>query len=154
MTYYSQPISHHGIQGQKWGIRRYQNPDGSLTAEGKKRYGADTATNRGLAVARGRMETREKIAKYAAPAAAAVLGAGLVADTLINGVFNGYPYGSERLVTAGATIATGVLAGIGGHYLNKYTSNIRKTNFDAREEEYMKGRSTVLSTTPFNNNNR
>ena len=25
-------IYHHGVKGQKWGIRRYQNPDGSLTA--------------------------------------------------------------------------------------------------------------------------
>lgn len=32
-------ISHHGVKGQKWGIRRYQNPDGTLTEEGKKRYG-------------------------------------------------------------------------------------------------------------------
>ena len=36
---YDQSISHHGIKGQKWGIRRYQNADGTLTAEGKKRYG-------------------------------------------------------------------------------------------------------------------
>lgn len=32
-------LMHHGIKGQKWGIRRYQNPDGTLTAEGRKRYG-------------------------------------------------------------------------------------------------------------------
>lgn len=31
-------IAHHGILGQKWGIRRFQNPDGSLTYAGKKRY--------------------------------------------------------------------------------------------------------------------
>ena len=31
-------LYHHGIKGQKWGIRRYQNPDGSLTPEGAKRY--------------------------------------------------------------------------------------------------------------------
>lgn len=31
-------IYHHGIKGQRWGIRRYQNKDGSLTAAGKKRY--------------------------------------------------------------------------------------------------------------------
>ena len=30
-------LYHHGILGQKWGIRRFQNPDGSYTAEGKKR---------------------------------------------------------------------------------------------------------------------
>lgn len=31
-------LSHHGILGQKWGIRNYQYSDGSLTEEGKKRY--------------------------------------------------------------------------------------------------------------------
>lgn len=31
-------LEHYGIQGQKWGVRRFQNPDGSLTEEGKKRY--------------------------------------------------------------------------------------------------------------------
>ena len=31
-------LYHHGIKGQKWGIRRYQNEDGTLTAEGRKRY--------------------------------------------------------------------------------------------------------------------
>lgn len=31
-------IKHFGILGMKWGIRRYQNKDGSLTPEGKKRY--------------------------------------------------------------------------------------------------------------------
>lgn len=32
-------LEHHGILGMKWGVRRYQNPDGTLTAAGKARYG-------------------------------------------------------------------------------------------------------------------
>lgn len=35
-------LQHWGILGMKWGIRRYQNKDGSLTAEGKARYLKDT----------------------------------------------------------------------------------------------------------------
>ena len=36
---YSDELFHFGIKGQRWGIRRYQNPDGTLTAAGKARYG-------------------------------------------------------------------------------------------------------------------
>lgn len=38
-TYQNDYLAHHGIKGQKWGQRRYQNLDGSLTAEGRKRLG-------------------------------------------------------------------------------------------------------------------
>ena len=55
-------LKHHGIKGQKWGIRRFQNEDGTLTAEGKKRYGylleASSKANRFAGYA------REEEAKY------------------------------------------------------------------------------------------
>lgn len=39
-------LEHHGILGQKWGIRRFQNKDGSLTNAGRKRYGVDGSDSR------------------------------------------------------------------------------------------------------------
>ena len=66
-TMYNNYLAHHGIKGQRWGVRRYQNEDGSLTAEGRARkfdhklnyksyYGhkvASTIANYGLAMIPG-----------------------------------------------------------------------------------------------------
>lgn len=38
-------LCHYGVLGQKWGVRRYQNPDGSLTDEGRKRYSKQIQTS-------------------------------------------------------------------------------------------------------------
>lgn len=50
-VYYVRPTRpdefyHHGVKGQKWGLRRFQNSDGSLTAKGRERYRVDNFPNK------------------------------------------------------------------------------------------------------------
>ena len=57
-------LQHYGILGMKWGVRRFQNADGSLTAAGKKRYGSGEGISKEKNFIDGR-----KIAKGAVMAA-------------------------------------------------------------------------------------
>lgn len=56
-------LYHHGIKGQKWGIRRYQNQDGTLTEAGKKRYGVDSTQKSIPQLELDRRLPKEKIVK-------------------------------------------------------------------------------------------
>ena len=54
---YSEELCHHGILGMKWGVRRYQNNDGTLTSAGKRRY---YSTDLRSAIARRKNEKIDK----------------------------------------------------------------------------------------------
>lgn len=62
-------LKHYGIKGMKWGVRRFQNKDGSLTADGRKRYGSEDLksmqkqVNQGKNVVDGVKKTRAKAAE-------------------------------------------------------------------------------------------
>ncbi len=56
-------LIHYGIKGQKWGQRRFQNPDGTWTEEGKKRYGRSDEKQETLFVS-GSSKTQDASSPY------------------------------------------------------------------------------------------
>lgn len=75
---YRYELYHHGIKGQRWGVRRFQKKDGSLTARGKQRYREDNSSSK-----KQEYESRKKgltdKQKKAIKIGAAVVGTALVA---------------------------------------------------------------------------
>lgn len=56
-------LYHHGIKGQRWGIRRYQNPDGTLTAVGKRRYGTVENFKQGITRKKASKNRKEDVSR-------------------------------------------------------------------------------------------
>ncbi len=82
MNYLNKPapqtfLAHHGIKGQKWGIRRFQNEDGSLTKAGKERYNEQNSPNSSDNSENQKFHLTEKQKKYCKTVAIAT-GAALV----------------------------------------------------------------------------
>lgn len=56
-------LCHHGVKGQKWGVRRYQYEDGTLTPEGKIHYGRKVEKHLDIADARRNLSKQEKLVR-------------------------------------------------------------------------------------------
>lgn len=55
-TIYSDELYHHGVKGQKWGVRRWQNPDGTLTEAGKRHYGLNNLDSSDRSMLKGKSQ--------------------------------------------------------------------------------------------------
>ena len=76
-------LQHFGIKGMKWGVRRYQNKDGSLTPAGKKRYGESDEEREKKEKSK---KTKAKVATAAVATAAVATAAAMNKDNIKKGM--------------------------------------------------------------------
>lgn len=134
-------LVHHGIKGQKWGIRRYQNYDGSLTNAGKRHYSVKYAKKDNaekIAIAIGAATTGKAIykgLKAGATTATALYGKLATANKVIQ--IGKYAVAGNLAAAIPIIVTTAAIAA-GKHYAKqKFT---QQAYYNAIEEKNMAGR--------------
>lgn len=107
-------ILHAGIKGMRWGVRRYQNEDGSLTEAGRKRYGSNgiesaQKTKDAMPDMTERFKTKFKQKVNKETATRAVVKGAEVASKLVvaSALDDLYTGGAGKRITKKAAIQTG-----------------------------------------------
>ena len=99
-------LCHHGIKGMKWGVRRFQYKDGSLTGAGRKRYSEADNVKRAY-----KAEAKAAKAKYKAELKEARNTPEAKAERARK---------TKKAIKVGAAVAGTALAAYGAYKLNKY----------------------------------
>lgn len=107
---YEEYLEHHGIRGQKWGIRRFQNPDGTRTAAGKAREKGESSSSAQNAGTKPKIDTG-KIKKAAAIGAGVAVTAALVAHPASRQAL--VKYGSMAVSKIPSAVQVGTAVGKG-----------------------------------------
>lgn len=127
-------LYHHGIKGMKWGIRRYQNKDGSLTSQGKKKYGKSTG---------------KILLKSAGTEAVILVGRNVTSHVLGNMGADVITTAVTRLAAAGATVVNVMNTGRSirdNRQINSEPSNLKKA-----DRKVSKKKERKMYVTAYNN---
>lgn len=105
-------LEHFGVKGQKWGIRRYENEDGTLTEAGKIRY---AKAQKEASKYESKSDRLKKIGRAARTGAAAGAAVGLATFYQTGNMLNSRDYMKNNLDEGARFVAGGALmGGLGG----------------------------------------
>ena len=102
-NYYSNSIAHHGVKGQRWGVRQYQNEDGSLTNRGKQKKDKKELTPEQKATRKARIKKAAKIIGITSAVAVPTIATGVAVKA-----------GHDWLMTDNNLAALGLVLFLGG----------------------------------------
>lgn len=132
-------LSHHGVKGQKWGLRRYQNEDGSLTDEGKQRYGnsvfisGTTKTSEDGLYKRDKLPDKisKEIDKYITEGRKILVGDAPGIDSQVQDYLSGKNYKNVEVFVSGDEIRK-----MAGEKLDWTVNSINGENFEKYSKEW------------------
>ena len=118
-SFYERPLRsdelyHHGIKGQKWGVRRFQNPDGSLKTAGVKR---DGVTSNSLRRPKNSRVDGTTPNSFRRPKNARADRASSEAKTDAKAQKTGLSNGQKKALKVGAGVAVAAVTAYGGYKL-------------------------------------
>ena len=158
-------LAHHGIKGQKWGQRRFQNEDGTWTAAGKERYGDGESTGSGSGSVRSfkgnlhralaanyglnakvHSKSNKTLASINKQAQNAQLKKAAEADAAKAKKMNDPKHqkkvaNAKKALKIGAAVAGTALAAYGGYKLYQHGVKVKNAKAAAAEAEYIRQKS-------------
>lgn len=138
-------LQHHGIRGQKWGIRRFQNKDGTRTPAGKRREKYQTVSQEAKEVLRNRnkytdQELQSKVNRLNNAARLRDLSG---KDTEKFDALDSYTKGAKKVLLAATT--TGALIGVGTKIIKSdFMKDAMAVGFDTLKSGHGKNAKWVM----------
>lgn len=148
---YSEPLRselfHYGVKGQKRGLRRYQNEDGSLTSEGRDHYGVGDPRGpaRGMSPASTSNSSDHgyRVRKYGKSSAQTLE---RKPQKLSKKEAAIRKTRAKRLLGAAAAVGAAAAIGYGMHRYNKTTNNLIQLAKNKVHEDYKRGESSIKTS--------